>query len=412
MASPGLDGLVSLREALLATNAAGAGVDIIGFGIPITDANRFYYTNDGIPGSLTTTGTPTVPDSALTFDPDYPAGLARSFYRIRPTAALPLPTATGGVHINGTSQPGALAGAPVIEIDGSTAAGGSHGLRITIAASTVRGLVINGFPGDGIRLSGAGSMTVTGNYIGTDASGTKPDANGGNGITFLQLSGTPSTVGGATTTLRNIISSNGGSGVLMDGGTAPGITGQVRVQGNFIGTDPTGALGLGNVENGISVEHTGGHLIGGSGANEGNVVTGNGEDAIDINGNRTGGVGAAADNIVIQGNFVRGNTGRGIYIYATNNALSQASNNVIRGNVVGSSANAEEGVRIDGNVDNTLIRTTSSARTRARPSTTATRAMASRSGASRVSCRRATPSATTSSASTTSMACASRAPRR
>src|SRR5262249_14304909 len=95
IANPGADGRISLREAILAVNASG-GAATVTFGIPITDANHLYYKDDGIPNSLSniqattladlnTNSSPVITD----YDADYPAGTARSWYRIQPTTSLP-----------------------------------------------------------------------------------------------------------------------------------------------------------------------------------------------------------------------------------------------------------------------------------------------------------------------------------
>src|SRR5262249_21896376 len=83
IANPGADGRISLREAILATNAT-AGPDTITFGIPLTDANHYYYKDDGIPNSLsivqaTTLADQSTPSSPVitNYDVDYPAGKAR-----------------------------------------------------------------------------------------------------------------------------------------------------------------------------------------------------------------------------------------------------------------------------------------------------------------------------------------------
>jgi len=361
VANPGADGRISLREAILATNAT-AGNDTIEFGIPLTDANHLFYANDGIPGSLTLVNTTTLTDTAITFDPDYPAGLARSWYRIRPTSALP--TVGDAVILDGATQPGFLVGGPVVELDGSLIASPVDGLRMTAGTSTVNALVINGFQRDGLRLSGPGAYSVTGNYLGTDVSGTKAAANFGSGVYFLQLTGAASTVGGATTAARNTISGNGGPGVSLYAFDAPGITSQVRIQGNYIGTDVTGTAGLNVQVRGIYAEFTGGHLIGGAGPGEGNLISGNAGDGIDLNGNNGGGAGTPANNNVIEGNRIGtnaagtgaiGNGGRGILMYANANPLSEASNNVIRGNVIAAAGLGMNGIHIRGNADNNLI---------------------------------------------------------
>ncbi len=97
IANPGADGRISLREAIIATNAT-AGTDTIRFGIPLTDAGHFFYQNDGTPGTLSNVqATPFAdvvsPSSPVitNYDPDYPAGTARSWYRIQLTSAPPCP---------------------------------------------------------------------------------------------------------------------------------------------------------------------------------------------------------------------------------------------------------------------------------------------------------------------------------
>ncbi|MCG8404534.1 MAG: hypothetical protein MI923_04970, partial [Phycisphaerales bacterium] len=82
----------------------------------------------------------------------------------------PLPTITDPVVIDGKTQPGCT-GVPFIELDGSLA-GSADGLLITAGSSTVRGLIINRFSGDGIELRTNGVNRIECNYIGTDVGGT------------------------------------------------------------------------------------------------------------------------------------------------------------------------------------------------------------------------------------------------
>src|SRR5262249_59303322 len=118
---------ISLREAILAANNT-AGTDVIRFGIPLTDANHYYYQDNGTAGTLaaptaTTLADLSTPSSpAITdYDADYPPGMARSWYRIQPTSALP--TITSPVVIDGSSNPLSPAGTPLIELDGSLVGG-------------------------------------------------------------------------------------------------------------------------------------------------------------------------------------------------------------------------------------------------------------------------------------------------
>ena len=87
IAAPGADGRISLREAIQATNATG-GNDTIRFGIPLSDAGHFYYQDDVAAGLSTVAVTPLADADIADFDPDYPAGFTRSWYRIQPNPAL------------------------------------------------------------------------------------------------------------------------------------------------------------------------------------------------------------------------------------------------------------------------------------------------------------------------------------
>ena len=107
---------------------------------------------------------------------------------ITPTSELP--TITAPVTINGYSQPGAepnqkaVGTNAVLKIELSGASyPNAHGLMIGTPNSTIKGLIINRW-GEGIRITGPGATgnKIVGNYIGTDATGTKDLGNGDNGI--------------------------------------------------------------------------------------------------------------------------------------------------------------------------------------------------------------------------------------
>src|ERR1051326_2513249 len=93
----------------------------------------------------------------------------------------PLPAITNPLTIDGTTQPG-FAGLPLIELNGSSAGAAADGLRITAGNSTVRGLVINRFTGNGIHLTNGGKNLIEGNVLGLDGAATTARANSLNGI--------------------------------------------------------------------------------------------------------------------------------------------------------------------------------------------------------------------------------------
>ena len=81
-----------------------------------------------------------------------------------------LPRLTTAVVIDGLTQPGATASAPLIELDGQNVSTSGHGLHFS-ASGTVRGLAIGRFRGDGLRFDTLGNNIVKSCRIGTDATG-------------------------------------------------------------------------------------------------------------------------------------------------------------------------------------------------------------------------------------------------
>src|SRR5262249_25730871 len=128
---------------------------------------------------------------------------------------------------------------------------------------------------------------VEGNLIGTDLLGTHPLGNAlGVGIAK-----------GANhnTVRRNLISGNTGGGVAMYRDPA---TDYDVVEGNTIGTDITGKVGLGNSGAGVSISSDANHnTIGGSDPGARNLISGNGNDGVFMSDSGTN------DNLV-QGNYI------------------------------------------------------------------------------------------------------------
>ncbi|HEU4891732.1 MAG TPA: FG-GAP-like repeat-containing protein [Vicinamibacterales bacterium] len=191
------------------------------------------------------------------------------------------------VVIDGTTQP--ISGK--VELTGNGLQ--TTGLVISGGNSIVRGMVLNRFGFDAISLEVNGGNVVEGNFIGTDPTGTLARANGSGGI---RVSSSGNRIGGLTAAARNVISGNSVAGIAIQGSTA---TGNV-VQGNYLGLNAAGTTALPNsafsgaiqIFNGASSNTIGGAVVG-----AGNVISGNTFAAIGVNG------GATADNL-IQGNFV------------------------------------------------------------------------------------------------------------
>ena len=267
---------------------------------------------------------------------------------IQPLSALP--ATTFPVTIDGTTQPG-FAGTPIVQIDGSLAGNGVHGLVVSGGTSTVRGLVIGRFGGtgvgDGIRLQGAGGDIIESLFIGTDATGTAARANTGSGVV---VDGTASnTIGSTVAAGRNLLSGNASSGVVILGGLA---TANV-VEGNFIGTRAGGGAALGNASPGVLVDGAPGNTIGISNVLP-NVISGNGAEGVVIHG-------AAATGNLLRGNYI-GTDASGAA--AVRNLLAGikvlSSNTTVGGSTVGQrntiAFNGSNGVTVGGGTGNRLMR--------------------------------------------------------
>jgi trimeric autotransporter adhesin len=245
-----------------------------------------------------------------------------------------LPAITESVVIDGTTQPG-FAGKPIIELDGNLVNGLGDGLTINGSGfgSTIQGLVIGRFGGAAVHVGG-NNNTIQGNYLGTDLTGTqaRPNQDG------LFVAGSFNLIGGPGPGQGNLLSGNGSRGIVI----TLAATGN-KVQGNFIGTDATGTKKLANSSSGILLDAPG-NQIGGATPGEGNLISGNNSDGMEIFG----------QNNVVQGNRIGtdvggtqplGNADAGVYLVnTTGNLLGGTPTGA--GNVI--AFNDGDGVRVYG----------------------------------------------------------------
>ena len=216
---------------------------------------------------------------------------------IAPTSALP--TITAPVVIDGTSQPGYNPSlpAPVIELTGmSITDPGVNGLTIDAGGSTVNGLVINQFSGSGLLLEDNGGDLVEGCYIGTDDSGTTALPNADDGVFIRDAS--DNTIGGTAPGASNLISGNSNDGIILTNSD----TTRNLVAGNFIGTDASGSMPLGNGGAGVSLFGASGNTVGGTTAMARNVISANG--TVGFPGSDGVLIYELATGNLVQGNFI------------------------------------------------------------------------------------------------------------
>lgn len=218
---PGSDGLFSLREALLATQAG------------VRDAIKFSVS-----------GT------------------------IQPTSELP---ALGGgaqrIHIKGDGE---------IVLDGSLLSSGENGLTLNGFDAAIIGFGIVNFPGAGVKIAGPEALSnqVFGCRIGTDGTG---DLGNGTGV-FIGDGARSNSVGGGLSSLGNLISGNQ-NGIVVDGPD----TGYNTIAGNLIGVNEQGTAAIPNEKNGVVFANgTSFNFVLAFGAYEvPNVISGNGDGSED-----------------------------------------------------------------------------------------------------------------------------------
>ena len=261
-----------------------------------------------------------------------------------------LPAITNPVVLDGRSQTG-YAGTPLVAIDGGGLTGDGLILDLGSDGSTIEGLDIanfqtsTGFDGAGIRIFSDNNI-IQANFLGTDPTGTS--AGPGNYFGVFLDGASHNTVGGAAA-LGNLISGNGFGGVLIYDDAQPAQ--QNLVIGNKIGTDVTGTVAIPNAYtgdggHGIDI-YASGNTIGGIGAGEGNLISGNAAAGISLSQAAT----SPSENVIqsnyigtdVTGKIALGNAGEGI---ADNNGL----NNTIGGTATGAgnliSGNAAQGIAL------------------------------------------------------------------
>ena len=189
-------GVVSLRSAIAASNAAN-------------------------------TGTPNIINFRI-------AAASRGVQTITPAANNgALPVITAPVTIDGSTEVGGGVG---IQLNGASAGTGANGFTVSAGNTTIRGFAINRFSAEGINLTTAGGNTISGNFIGTNATGSAAAGNALDGI--LVQSGSNNNV-----IRNNLIAGNLANGILLNGtlgGTDTTTTTGNTIVGNRIGINALG----------------------------------------------------------------------------------------------------------------------------------------------------------------------------
>lgn len=257
------------------------------------------------------------------------------------TLSTSLPWIRRQVTIDGTSATGYY-GRPLVELN----ANGKAGLHFAPGSggSQLLGLAVDNARGDGVTLS-ASKITLNDNYIGVDLYGRRA-GNSGDGV-YISPSSWRNLIGlnrgAAVGVVANVISGNGGNGLVLDGSSGN------TVVSNRIGTNRGGSVRIGNGGAGILITgRSNGNEIGGTAFVDKSTGQAN---------NPTGDKGTTTPVFVVPplGNLVSANRGDGVVI------ADRSTDNVLNGNFVGTTAdgngalgNGGDGVWIVNANNNTL----------------------------------------------------------
>jgi CSLREA domain-containing protein len=296
------------------------------------------------------------------------------------SSASALPTINDPVTIDGYSQPGASANTQtlgqgdnavlLIELTGSQSAlTVSGGATTGGSGSTIRGLAANGATtsGDQINID-ASNVTITGNFIGLDPTGTTAKPSGNYGIRQQsELVGevtNNNTIGGTTDAARNVISGNPGGGIiLVDGGptvirgnyigpNAAGTSAAVTTAGLELGIDILGGTPFtvhdtSIVDNLISGNPDGGLAMNSGGVIQGNLIGTQRDGTTALGNGNFGGIRLGLNNPVTVGGTAAGEANT--IAFNANNGVSvqtNSSSKAILGNSIYSNGETDGGLGI------------------------------------------------------------------
>lgn len=230
LADPGLDGQVSLREALAAANA-------------MSGENTIRFSVEGV---------------------------------IQPESPLPpISDTTGGLTLDGMDA---------LVLDGALLHGTGSGLTVTSGGNHIKRLGIYEFPENGIVLSGE---SATENEVLDCQIGTDGITDRGNGINGVLITGgaRENQIGGTAPGESNHIAGNGNAGIALTGsGTA-----ENRITGNILGESSGHLPEGGNLVAGVLMsEGASDNRIGGDEPGSENLISGNAGVGVYIVGGATG----------------------------------------------------------------------------------------------------------------------------
>lgn len=251
------------------------------------------------------------------------------------TGSIALGNARNGIFVTAWSKGNMI---------GGQATGGNNPTA-SVFVRPPQGNLISGNKGDGVLISGhATQTTLSGNFIGTTASGDSPLGNRLDGVAIVNANGNQligCTFQQSPFVFYNVLSGNGQNGLRITNSN------DTTVQANFMGVGANNASIVANGGDGLLVSGTSSNTQVGGVIPLGNVISGDNRNGIEVSGKASG--------------FISFNTFAGIYAFkgaAPNRGdgiliTSTGGDNLIRTCIV--SGNLGNGIELAGNATGVQI---------------------------------------------------------
>jgi len=351
-------GTGSLREAITSANAHN-GADTVAFNIPNSDAG--YSLPNGTCTITLTTMLPVLADMSgglIYIDGNTQtvnqgntnangpeiivtttASLNTSFLIACPNSTIRNITVTGFVYgilfYNSTCTNSTIRDMYLgTNYDGTAAVPNQYGVGFANGATgnNVLNCLISGNTMGGVGITASTNNNFKGNKIGTDRSGTQKLPNN-YGIAIDNASG--NIIGGTLVQDLNLISGNITSGIVINGSASTGN----QIKGNYIGTNISGTDSLPN-GCGIILAGARNTIIGGTTAGSANIISGNYQAGIVMNGSGT-------NFNSVKGNFIGTNKDGNNFVSNHTGVMLKSNSNQ---NIIGGATLAERNI-ISGNLE-------------------------------------------------------------
>ena len=256
----------------------------------------------------------------------------------------PLPAITSKVTIDATTTPGNPNSAqmPTIEIDCNSLAYGLKFETRSAAGSTVAGIAVVNSSGTGIVIDETSDITIYGCRVGVGLDNVrKPNGSGISAVASknVRIGLNPLHVSGFAS---NVISGNKGPGIVIENSS------DFTIVSNFVGTDATGMVKMGNEGNGAIL------MLGAARCRIGGTVITNSDG---VTNNPTGSKGTVPPVTIFPplGNLISGNGAIGVAIYSNASTQNVLNGNFIGTDVTGNTALGNGSLGVFINAPNTFI---------------------------------------------------------